>query len=66
MAYILINIGSCNGLCDAGTADISWPCVEAFIFIRYTKQVQVDYKDNDKKTTFKTHTQNILKHNKKI
>ena len=39
-------------------------CVEAFIFIRCTEQVQVNYKDKDKKTTFKTHSQNIHKNNK--
>ena len=41
-------------------------CVETFILIRCTEQVQVNYKDKDKKTTFKTHSQNIHKNNKKI
>ena len=36
-------------------------CVETFILIRCTEQVQVNYKDKDKKTTFKTHSQNIHK-----
>ena len=41
-------------------------CAEGFISIRSTEQVQVNYKDKDTKTTFKTHSQNIHKNNKKI
>ena len=31
-------------------------CAEGFISIRSTEQVQVNYKDKDTKTTFKTHS----------
>ena len=44
-------------------------CVEAFIFIRCTEQVQVDYKDKDKKRhlkhTHKTYTKTTRKFTRK-
>ena len=45
-------------------------CVETFILIRYTEQVQVDYKDKDKKRhlkhTHKTYTKTARKFTREI